>query len=373
MFFWFILILITISVVFLLVRALGRDAILSKSKSEDNAQSDIAVYKSQLIEIDEEEADGQISHENAKEARLELARRILSSEKTPIKNGLNTTNGSKDHGMKTIVFIGILFIIAGSWGIYSLMGSPDMPQRPFEILMSKDDSTLDLAEKIVKSEALLARNPDQGDLLDKLGDLYLETGRFRDAANMFNRSLGVNGESSKRFLSYGIALMGLENGVVNKDAEIALQQAAKLDPENPQPQIFLARGLIQNGEQQQAIELLEKFVNDHGKGQAWVADMQLVIDQLKGIEPQAPTKLTKEQHDFIANNVGKLEDKLQESPQDLQGWLMLINAYFLLEQPEKVRSTYEKALRLLSPENREKLINTLQDKGFSPSHAKEAH
>ncbi|UXM96287.1 c-type cytochrome biogenesis protein CcmI [Bartonella sp. HY329] len=372
MFFWFILTLITIGVVFWLVHALGKDVGFSVSRSNDNIQSDIAVYKTQLIEINEEEENNQISPENAKEARLELARRILAREKTAYKFTLNNYKDANNRFLQRVLFTGVLLIITASWGMYFLMGNPDLPQKPFEVLMAKNDDTLDLNAKIVKSEALLARDPSKGSLLDALGEYYLEAGRFRDAVNILNRSLSVNGESAERFLNYGVALMALENGVVTKDAESAFHQAIKLGPENPQARIFLARGLIQNGQQQQAIALLEKFVEDHGDGQIWVKDMQQVIEQLKETEPQPTLNLTKEQHDLIANNIGNLEEKLKGTPQDVEAWLMLLNAYFLLEQPEKVTATYNNALEVLSPENRKRLIKSLTAKGFSAAAIKGA-
>lgn len=357
---WFILIFITVVVILLLVRALSKDIVLSKHYNKNSDQSDINFYKDQLHAIDQEEAEGQISTANANQARLELARRILSREKQ-----ISHKKTPQNHFIRSVIYIGILCIMMGSWGIYYFIGNPNVRSQPFEALMMREDVKLNLSEKIVKTESLLARNPNQSNLLDSLGELYLQIGRFADAATVFDRSLSVNGKSSQRFLNYAIALIALENGVVSQDAENALQKASQLEPQNPQPQIFLARGLIQNGKIQQAIKLLENFVSGHGKGQPWAQDMQSVIDQLKIGSVQEQVKPSAQQYNFINDNIVKLEEHVHNNPQDVQGWFMLINAYFILEKPQKMRDTYNDALKLLTVENIKKINSILNKKGFS--------
>ena len=80
--------------------------------------------------------------------------------------------------------------------------------------------------------------------------------------------------------------------------------------------------------------------------------------------PAAPANQT----DMIGEMVGRLESRLERSPRDVDGWIMLIRSKKVLNDPGAVRQAYERALKVFderSPEH-DRLVAAAKEFGLSP-------
>ena len=78
-------------------------------------------------------------------------------------------------------------------------------------------------------------HPEDGRGFEVLAPLYLRLGRFNAAAQAYERTLTLLGETAARQVGYGQALMMAADGVVTAEARRAFEQAAKcrLAPSGP--------------------------------------------------------------------------------------------------------------------------------------------
>jgi len=349
------------------------------------ALSDRDIFRRQLAELEKMREQGLLDEDSADEARLELVRRILAAERE-MPGGGDRVAGNKQarrgRGFRLFLSLAIIFVPIFSAFVYYFQGQPDEPVHPFADFMARDPAGLSLPEHIVRLEALSARAPQNDQYADRLASLYLQAGRFQDAANTYSHAMAIGGDTADRLLGYALALTGFEDGVVGQDAEAAFRNVLRLDPQNPQAQLFLARGLMQGGKKAEAIALLQDFWQKTPADSPWRQNVQAAIAALESAqsapEPaasgaggaKAPRgKLvadpTAEQRAFIAANLERLEARLKAAPGDLQAWTMLLNAYLLLGQRDKAQAVLQRGLAALPPAEAQSLAVYARQKGLS--------
>lgn len=344
---------------------------VKNADASSSMHSDMVIYRKQMTEIGLEKDQGLLDEVSAEEARLELARRILDAEK---KTQKESGDRKRTWVFRLFLNLTVLFLPVFTWSVYLLGGSPDMPSHPFSMLLARDPAKLDRAEKLVRAEVLSNRNPQDGQLVDELAALYLAGGRFQDAVNTYNRAIAMNGQSAARLLAYAMALTGFEGGVVSTEAENAFREVARLDPQNPDAQIFLARGLLQNGRKAEAVTLLEDFLQSVPADRPWRKDLASVVANLKKeASPAGAVKpamaVSAQQRQFIATNIDKLAARLAAQPEDLQGWMMLVNAHLILEQKDRAEAAAQKGLHMLPAEEAARLTAFARQKGLMHDNA----
>lgn len=361
----------------------------------DSVSSDIEIYKNQLGEIDADLKRGLIDEESAQEARLELSRNILAAEKEVSKS---TFVGNRSFAMRVIISLGILFVPIVTIGVYALTGNPSVESHPFSELMDANPATLSPSETLVRTEALFARNPENGKLADELSSAYLVAGRFQDAVNTYVEALRLNGDSAPRLVGYGMALAGYNGGTINDDALKSFEKAAKLAPDDFYPRLFIAEASRQAGKPKEAADGLQEFLDRSPKNSPWRPRVEELIGQLReqaATPQQLPSSdakdgdVTKNANAAKEANAGKdgsaamegvspemigqmvngLAERLQKQPDDLDGWKMLVHSWLVLKDKEKARAAlidgskklpHDKAVELLAYGKSEGLV--LDDK-----------
>ncbi|KAA6405920.1 c-type cytochrome biogenesis protein CcmI [Candidatus Tokpelaia sp.] len=376
----------------LMLAAAGRLSFPASSGFDVSAAlSDRDIFRRQLAELEKMRAHGLLDDSSAGEARLELVRRILAAEREAPAGG-DKADGNKQarqcdqtrrgRGFRLFLSLAIIFVPLFSALVYYFQGQPFAPAHPFADFMARDPAGLSLPEHIVRLEALSARAPQNAQYADRLASLYLQAGRFQDAANTYSHAMAIGGDTADRLLGYALALTGFEDGVVGQDAEAAFRNVLRLDPQNPQAQLFLARGLVQGGKKAEAIALLQDFWQKTPADSPWRQNLQAAIVALKSAQ-SAPDSVaagaaggiaargkpaadpTAEQRAFIAASLGRLEARLKAAPGDLQAWTMLINAYLLLGQRDKAQAAALRGLSVLPPAAAQSLAAFARQKGLS--------
>src|SRR5882757_4303330 len=121
---------------------------------------DLEVYRDQLSELDRDMARGLIRPAEAEEARAEIARRILRLD--------NTGPADKDAvrqpsiATRLVATAAVLVVPLVSWGLYSQLGSPDLPSQPLAERLAKNPADSSVDELVARAEAHLAANPSDG-------------------------------------------------------------------------------------------------------------------------------------------------------------------------------------------------------------------
>lgn len=347
----------------------------------DSASSDIEIYKNQLAELGSDLKRGLIDEESAGEARLELSRNILAAEKQIRKN---VSSRYRSSTLKIVIIIAVLCVPVITIGVYSLLGQPGLESHPFNDLMMKNPQELTPEEKLVRTEALFARNPNDGRLADELATGYLVQGRFQDAVNTYVSALRLNGEAAPRLVGYGMALTGFNGGTINDDAQKSFEKAAKLAPDDFYPRLFIAEALRQAGKTDEAIASLKEYLVHAPKDnvgrprvEAMIKELQNAEDKMQvsppkevenngGLKADGETSISGDNdiEDDITAMVKQLAARLKQQPDDLEGWKKLIHSWLVLKETKKALSALKEGQSKLSQDKAKELASYAKGEGL---------
>ncbi len=324
-----------------------------------------AMLRDQLVEIDKDIFRGLISIEDGHAATIEVKRRIIA---------LNVEKGgspdAKETGHWAIAGAGILvpvFAVA----LYLNIGSQTIPSVRFADgaeeraeASQRDNLVQELRSRLEADEN---GGPTEGWLL--LADAYMRMGQYEGAADAYSRVLERNEATVSDFTQFAEALILLENGQVTPLAERALDQALLLSPNNTAAIYYKSFALEQSGETVVAFSMLVARL-DAADGfypwmESYVAQANFYGEKLgrpaisltdyapilRGPSAEdiagAADMSEDDRNDFIASMVEQLAQRLQQEPNDLDGWLKLARAYTVLGDDTGATGAYQNAALLI--------------------------
>ena len=191
--------------------------------------------------------------------------------------------------------------------------------------------------------AMLARRmPDRpGDIEGwaLLGRGYLALGNPSQAekalAHAVEAQKTVQGEADPQLLSsYGEA-MTESAGQVTKEAEAVFREVLTESPKDLISRYYLGLALASRNDKTDALEMWQGVLADAPPDTPWRGQL---VDQLAALKASAGGGAPNPQA-----MVQQLADRLQSSPNDLDGWIRLIRAYSVLGNKDKAAEALTKA------------------------------
>lgn len=369
MLFWILVAILTAAVAAVLLLPLLR----RPSASANDAGHDVEVYRDQLEELKRDEATGLIGAGEAELARAEVARRLIAASKAEAKEKARTSG--RNRLAQTFV---IVLLPAIGLCLYLATGRPDLPAQPLAERLANPGNDINVL--IARAENHLARNPDDGSGWDLLAPIYYRSSRMEDSANAYAQAIRLLGESPERLDGYAEALIALADGVVTADARKQLEASLKLNPDNPRTRYYLALALEQEGKKPEARAAFEALAKDSPADAAWLPLVNKHIAVLgEGATTPAlgnPTAddvaaaqdmSTGDRQQMIAGMVESLATKLQENPDNFEGWMRIIRSYVVLDQRPKAEAALQTALKTFpaDSENGKQLLALARDLSIS--------
>jgi cytochrome c-type biogenesis protein CcmH len=206
---------------------------------------------------------------------------------------------------------------------------------------------------------------------------------MEDSANAFQQAIRLLGPTTDRLDGYAEALIALSNGIVTTDARARLEESLKLKPDNPRARYYLALALEQEGKRPEARAAFEALVKDSPKDAAWLPLVETHIAALDGKAgtqtdgaPGNPTAddvaaaedmSAGDRQQMIAGMVEGLAAKLEENPDNFEGWMRVIRSYVVLNQKPKAQAALRTALKTFpaDSENGKQLLALARDLSIS--------
>jgi cytochrome c-type biogenesis protein CcmH len=341
MVFWIVIGLLTIIASLAIILPLS----VSRREVAGAREHDLEVYRDQLAEIERDAQRGLIGKDEAAQARAEIGRRILK---------LDTNDGIGGHVprdnalVRGLAMAAVVAVPLMSWGLYSAIGSPDMPGQPLAERLAKDPASSTIDELVARAEAHLRANPEDGRGWDVVAPIYLRLDRAGEAATAFRNAIRLLGDSGPRWTGLGEALMAGSGGVVTTDAAAAFERAAALDPADPRPKFFLATAKAQEGDLEAAASDLRALLDTLPAESPWRPVVQQTLAQAtaeaerrgtvsapgpSSEDMKAAAELSDDERaDMIQVMVARLDERLRENPQDAEGWQRLVRSYLVLDR-----------------------------------------
>ena len=373
MFFWILVAIMTAAVaVVLLLPLLRRPPVAA-----GDADHDVEVYRDQLDELKRDEATGLIGATEAELARAEVARRLIAASKA---EATGRANPAERRNRLAQAFV-ILLLPAIGLCLYVTTGRPDLPAQPLAERLSNPGN--DISILIAKAENHLARNPDDGAGWDLLAPIYYRSGRVEDAANAFSQAIRLLGPTPERLDGYAETLIAQSNGIVTAQARARLQQSLTLKADNPRAEYYLALALEQEGKRAEARTAFEAMAKEAPADAPWLPLVNRHIAELAGEEGGAvagnlgnPTAddvaaaqdlSAGDRQQMISGMVESLAAKLQENPDNIEGWMRVIRSYVVLDQRPKAEAALQTALKTFpaGSDNGKQLLALARDLSIS--------
>lgn len=271
--FWITILALLTGVILFTLRPL-----MAGASRPDSLDEDVALYEASRAELARQRDRGEITEDEFAASDAEQARRLLALSRTERK----ARKAPDIAGRKVAAAVALLGLPAFSLALYSGKGSPHLPDQPLAARVA-NPAGFDLALALERIETHLARNPNDGRGYEVVAPVYLRTGRFRDAAFAFRRTIELLGENAARLSGLGESLVADAGGVVTAEARERFRRALALDSTHGKSRFYLAIGRDQDGDRDGALaelRALEESLED-GPSRMRVRDE---ITRLSGAE-----------------------------------------------------------------------------------------
>lgn len=373
MLFWILVAILTAAVAAVLLLPLLRRPVAAAG----DASHDVEVYRDQLEELKRDEATGLIGASEAELARAEVARRLIAAKKDETKG---KADPAERRNRLAQAFV-ILLMPAVGLCLYLATGRPDLPAQPLAERLANPGN--DISILIARAENHLARNPDDGAGWDLLAPIYYRSGRMEDSANAFSQAIHLLGPSTERLDGHAETLIALSSGIVTAEARKQLEQSLKLKADNPRAKYYLALALEQDGKRAEARAAFEVIAREAPAGAPWLPLVNRHIATLaegQGSETAgqlgnptaddvaaAQDMSVGDRQQMIAGMVESLSAKLQDDPNNFEGWMRIIRSYVVLDQRPKAKAALQTALKTFpaDSENGRELLALARDLSIS--------
>ncbi len=370
--FWLgLALLLALALAFLLWPWFGRRRGAQRRKAHD-----LAVYRAQLDEIAQEVARGTLGDNEANAARVEIQRRLLRADAAPDEAAFSE---ALRPGLRygTALVLGLLLV--GAAGLYAVLGRPEaaslQPQMARADLQQQRAAQHELDVLIDRLRQRLATEPNRTEGWLLLGRTLMNANRFGEAVEAFDRLAALAPEDAEAHAMLAEAYIFGNDGLVTRDARLALQRALQLEPGNPSASYYMGLALQQEGDLRAAFDTWLALARNAEPDAPWLPLVtgrlrelapRLGIDLAQALPPQPQTQTQQpgpnreqmeaaqamtpeERAAMIRGMVDRLAERLRDAPEDIEGWLRLGRAREVLNERPAAITAYEKALTLLPP------------------------
>ena len=382
---WIIIVALTAAV----LAALIAPFIRAQRDSPGRAAYNLAVYGDQLREIDIDVERGVLSAGEADSARIEISRRMLDAA-PPGDRTDDSANARGGRARGAIQFTGLALIVlavpAIAGVIYVSGGSPNEADQPFasradvRAAQAEQQAPDGMAEMVRRLSDRLAREPGdlEGWLL--LGRSYTVLRRYTEAAQAYARAAGLAPDDATVLSFLGESLVYSADGTVTQPAIDAFDKVLAVQPKNVAARFYLALARAQAGRLQDAYDGWFALAADSPADAPWLPDLSSRLRDAAGElgiafampEPLPPAQVAAapsapaapaapergptaedieaagelgddDRGAFIRSMVERLAARLEENPNDPQGWQQLARSYEVLGETEKAAAARARA------------------------------
>ncbi len=355
--------------------------------TNERLDHDLEVYRDQLREVDAELAANALTEREAGEAKREIERRILQAA-----DHVKAAAGPVAPSAMTAVLIALV-LPALTLLLYTQIGQPSQPGQPLAARdiaapspqVLTDNQSDEIKEMVTRLAKRLQAQPDDLDGWTLLGRSQAALGQYKDAANSLRKAVALSDGDAGLLIAFGDVLTKSAGGNITPEGLIAFTKAGELAPDNLAARYFLALADLQGGRPRKAYEawfgLYGELAANSDNRQALAEQIRRLAQQL-GLDPEkrlaevapregAPSttpssrpstsaapgpdraamadaaKLSpSERQEFIRSMVQRLADRLQDEPDDFDGWMRLGKAYGVLQKKNESAQAYGRAAAL---------------------------
>jgi cytochrome c-type biogenesis protein CcmH len=369
---WLVLGAITVGVVAALLAPLFRRT----DRWPSRTSREIAIYRDQLAELRREADIGRIQPAEAQLAEAEIRRKVLAAARSA--DPAEVTDAAPRHRPRLAAQMLIAAAVpAGALAAYLSVGSPGEPGHPFDPARAAAEAEAEqrAREMATLADRLAERLKTESNDLEGwrlLARTYGALQRTAEAARAYERVYELSGNDVRYAGDYAEALVAAAGAQVTPRAQALFERVVESHPSEPRARFYLALARAQAGKTREAIAMWRSLEIDSPPDAQWlptVREMIATVAVEAGIDPesvpatsQAPVTPTpgpteedvaaaqsmnpEDQARMIEDMVAGLARRLEANPDDLDGWKRLGRSYLVLDDPERAKLAYGRAVAL---------------------------
>ena len=240
-------------------------------------------------------------------------------------------------------------MLAGGLGLagllYAMLGRPDLPDRPYvERLAEREQAAIEARQRQANFGAQLAQAEAAAKAKPQAVTSWLDLAMAAAAAGdtalegeALAKALQITGPNAAILAMQAEALSRAADGQITAPARQIIARALTLTPDEPRALFLAGMAAWQDEDFVKATEIWQQVLQAAPPGAPWREqvreNLQMAADRA-GIALELPNAA--DQAEMIEQMVAGLAERLQDTPQDTQGWLRLARSLEVLERPEQV-------------------------------------
>lgn len=284
------------------------------------------LYQRQLAEIDELAERGLIGASERKSAHAEAARRLLAAADAPAEPW------SVDAKARRPVLLAVVAVPALTLALYLAIGAPGFPDQPYaERLDAWRNADLESLSAPEIAAVLRAVTRERANDPEGMRLLALAEGASDNpaaAVRALRRAVELAPERPDLWRLLGEALVYQAGGKVDAAAQDAFRETLKRAPGDIASRFYLAQAALEAGREAQAAGEFRAILAVMAPDDERRPFVEAALARAEG--RPAPARPEDAQMAAIRGMVDGLAARLQENPDDPQGWVRLVRAYAVL-------------------------------------------
>lgn len=369
---------------------LALSALRARTATTTRADHDLAVYRDQLREIDADVARGVLQEAEAGAARVEVQRRMLVAG-AAVQSAQSRETPRLRWGA---VIVALIAMPAIALPVYLWRGNPAIPGQPLANRSgaapgadhANAGGALGLEDAIKRLQARLAANPEDAEGWRLLGRSYMMTQNPEPAIEAYRRALAITPDDAPLHSALAESLTFAAGGTVTEEARREFETALARDPRDPAGRFYVSLAKAQAGRTREAFDGWLALLSDTPADAPWLpvvrrqledAAKQLNVDLASvlpktapvesvrapvlppvaqsGAAPRGPTQddirnaqgmSEADRQTMIRGMVASLAARLEENPDDIEGWQRLARSYEVLGEAERAREAQARVAAL---------------------------
>ncbi|MDZ7904859.1 MAG: c-type cytochrome biogenesis protein CcmI [Cypionkella sp.] len=380
--FWGVAGLLAFAVAVYLLRAMARAQMGEVAGPADKA---LALYRSQLGEIDRDVAKGTLDAAEADRLRTEVQRRILEAGRMQSNAQTISTRWGQNLGLAAV-----LAALFGALATYIWLGAPDYGDLPLSKRLAVAEAAYqnrptqaeaeaaapaapalevdpEFTALIEKLRAAVAQRPNDIQGLTLLARNEAQLGNFAAAARAYDALIAAKGDlaGADDHLGAAQAMIAAAGGIVTPEAEAALMQALQIDPASGLARYFSGLLFAQIGRPDRAFSLWEPLLRDSPEGAPWEGAIRALLpevaaaaginytlpDVARGVadalagpsaqDMQNAAEMTEDERRVMINTmVTGLEERLLSQGGSAEEWVRLVSSLATLGEAARAKVAF---------------------------------
>ena len=352
MIFWISITIVTVMVlalVFLPVWRLG-------GKSGSESTGDVAFYKSRLQEIDSDVELGRMDESAAEGARAEEARKLLRANR-------DTATSPQRAAIlpRSLLVASALFVPVFSLTVYLLVGSPQVRQTGEQSTANVDLSGQSLENLLAAAEKRLQEDPDDAQGWTVVAPVYVRLNQYEKGVFAYENALRLRGRNPTLIVGLAEAIVLSNEGQITEKSKTLFAEALRLQPLNVTALFYTGMAAYREENWQAARDAWQVMIQNATGNEDWYGVVSARVQELNTrLEGQPPVQSggddlmqgmsQDERREFIEGMVASLAERLQDEPEDREGWLRLVRSYMVLGDRQKAVAAVEDAKAVFGDE-----------------------